>query len=96
MDKKHTPGPWVARQVSGVGLPGQVGWAIDFNEDQEQVVDFVYQEADARLIAAAPELLKALEECVRVHGTDRDGWPIEHGYIGDARAAIAKAKAVQS
>lgn len=68
---KHTPGPWVARRVSGVGLPNQIGYAIDFNEDQEQVVDYVYEEADARLIAAAPELLEALEsliECMRIAG----------------------------
>lgn len=50
---KHTPGPWAFRGCGG-------GWAIDFNEDQEQVVDFVYEEADARLIAAAPDLLEAL------------------------------------
>lgn len=58
---KHTPGPWVARPVPNVGVRGHTGYAIDFNEDQEQVVDFVYEEADARLIAAAPDLLEALE-----------------------------------
>lgn len=57
---KHTPGPWVARQVGGIGLSGQLGWAIDFNEDQEQVVDFVYEESDAKLIAQAPNLLADL------------------------------------
>ncbi|MCX2891666.1 hypothetical protein OO258_25905 [Pseudomonas sp. DCB_BI] len=57
---KHTPGPWIARQVGGVGFPGQKGWAIDFNEDQEQVVDFVYEEPDAKLIAQAPNLLADL------------------------------------
>ncbi|HID7917392.1 TPA: hypothetical protein ACXIEW_002570 [Pseudomonas aeruginosa] len=50
----HTPGPWRLRGCDG-------GWAIDFNDDQEQVVDYVYEEADARLIAAAPELLAALQ-----------------------------------
>lgn len=64
-EQKHTPGPWVARQIAGVGLPGQIGYAIDFNADQEQVVDFVYEEADAKLIAAAPDLLEVLSalEC---------------------------------
>ncbi len=57
---KHTPGPWVARPVSNVGLRGHIGYAIDFNEDQEQVVDFVYEEADAKLIAQAPNLLADL------------------------------------
>ena len=58
---KHTPGPWIARKTGGAGWPGQRGWAIDYNEDQEQVTDFVYEEADDRLIAAAPDLLEALE-----------------------------------
>lgn len=59
---KHTPGPWIARKVEGAGWPGQRGYAIDFNEDQEQVVDFVYEEADALLIATAPDLLADLRE----------------------------------
>lgn len=59
-EQKHTPGPWAARQVGGQGFPGQVGYAIDFNQDQEQVVDFVYEEADAKLIAQAPNLLADL------------------------------------
>lgn len=59
-EQKHTPGPWIARQVGGPGFPGQIGYAIDFNEDQEQVVDFVYEQADAMLIAQAPSLLADL------------------------------------
>ncbi|WP_110970834.1 hypothetical protein [Pseudomonas huaxiensis] len=60
--QKHTPGPWVARPVPNVGLRGHTGYAIDFNEDQEQVVDFVYEEADAKLISQAPNLLADLIE----------------------------------
>lgn len=59
-EQKHTPAPWIARKAGGQGWPGQRGWAIDFNEDQEQVVDFVYEEADAKLIAQAPGLLADL------------------------------------
>lgn len=59
-EQKHTPGPWMVRQVGGQGFPGQIGYAIDFNLDQEQVVDFVYEEADAKLIAQAPSLLADL------------------------------------
>lgn len=59
-EKTHTPGPWTVRAVPNVGLVGHTGYAIDFNEDQEQVVDFVYEEADARLIAQAPSLLADL------------------------------------
>ncbi|SFP93057.1 hypothetical protein SAMN03159489_02216 [Pseudomonas sp. NFPP07] len=88
-EKKHTPGPWIARKTGGQGWVGQRGWAIDFNEDQEQVVDFVYEEADAKLIAAAPDLLAELQE---THAA----LCFKAGYIGTERykrnaAAIAKA-----
>ena len=58
---KHTPAPWTIREVTHSNVPGQRAFAIDFNEDQEQVVDWVYEEADAKLIAAAPEMLEALQ-----------------------------------
>lgn len=81
-----TPGPWVVREVKGLGLPGQVGYAIDFNADQEQVVDYVYEKSDAYLIAAAPDLLEALLDCrvaLRVGG--------HLGELAVVEAAIDKA-----
>ena len=71
----HTPGPWTMRQVGGLGLPGQVGFAIDYNEDQEQVVDYVYEEADARLIAAAPDMFEALDNISGLSRALRVGGP---------------------
>lgn len=62
----HTPGPWKARPVPNVGLKGPTGYAIDYNDAQEQVVDFVYEEADAQLIAAAPQLLMALRDAIEI------------------------------
>ncbi|MBP0948903.1 hypothetical protein JTA33_00375 [Pseudomonas sp. 20GA0080] len=59
---KHTPSPWTAREVRSPNVPGQIAYAIDFNEDQEQVVDWVYEKSDAHLIAAAPDLLADLRE----------------------------------
>jgi hypothetical protein len=78
---RHTPGPWVARPISfSSGVFETQGFAIDFNEDQEQVVDFVYEQADADLICAAPDLLADLrvaaetlrryESLHRAKGTD--------------------------
>lgn len=92
---KHTKGPWVARRVIGPGWPGQMGYAIDYNEDQEQVVDFVYEEADARLIAAAPELLSALDNLIDVADRymDFDESSRFGVAIAKARAAISKATA---
>lgn len=60
MSEKHTPGPWIVREVTGHCIPGKRAFAIDFNEDQEPVVDWVYEEADAKLIAQAPNLLADL------------------------------------
>ncbi len=90
MSNVHTPGPWSFRGCDG-------GWAIDFNEDQEQVVDYVYEEADARLIAAAPKLLEALEDIANDYAErfDMDSQSTNPGMkvvVENARAAIAKAK----
>ena len=91
MSMEITPGPWMARRVTGLGLPGQVGWAIDYNEDQEQVVDYVYEEADARLIAAAPDLLEALDGMIKAYDDGvQPGWA--QPYLRAAHAAIAKAR----
>lgn len=88
--QKHTPAPWTIREVRHSNVPGQRAFTIDFNEDQEQVVDWVYEEADAKLIAAAPDLLKELEE---THAT----LCFTANYLGSERhkrnaAAIAKAR----
>ena len=64
---KHTPGPWVVSRDSGLNIyitqpselpgrrPGYYAEVRRFTPDTEQV------EANARLIAAAPEMLEALE-----------------------------------
>lgn len=61
-------------------------WTI-FDEDDEIVADCVRTLDDANIIAAAPELLEALEHCVN-HGAMTGGeW-----VINKALAAVAKAK----
>lgn len=64
---KHTPGPWVARydyrrdnyQIFGDGRDGMRPWlAITKCESVP-----AQHEANARLIAAAPELIDVLREC---------------------------------
>ena len=64
---QHTPGPWkIARQ--GISP----GWLIysDFERELFGATHYIAQnlthEADARLIAAAPELLAALKEAVDI------------------------------
>ena len=113
---KYTPGPWQYRPNkyddwgvvrSADGLPvvqACVGrWSADFDSHRTNGTD--PGEANARLIAAAPELLAALERAedllhyVRLDGTVD---PLESSQqtfgvssmevLADIRAAIAKAK----
>ena len=88
----HTPGPWhqggldrhdkhwmrETRDAKGRGI----AWCGTFPEDEAH--------ANARLIAAAPEMLEALEEIVSA--ADGDGWSQLDADLRKARAAIAKAK----
>lgn len=82
---KHTPGPWVARQCGKA-------WAIDFNEDQEQVVDYVYEEEDAHLIAAAPDLLEACSDMLALLESEYMPSDESLSAMDKARATIAKAR----
>lgn len=91
---KHTPGPWeqVADSIKSrtadcvvVRLPAQTDRVGD--ESPEQIARW---DADARLIAAAPELLEALELIVSFVDAGQGTWTLEDQQ--KARAAIAKAK----
>lgn len=96
---KHTPGPWKAhRTVSGdyqIRFGGKGGWLAEVFDDDEPVEGRT--EADARLIAAAPEMLEALQELFLSYKSladsgDAGTWRIEDFPEGKkALAAIAKA-----
>lgn len=75
----HTPGPWFTRHNAKSATVGTASGCIVAKTT----------DADARLIAAAPELLAALKENVRKYeSADSDEPP----YMERARAAIAKAE----
>ena len=97
---KHSPGPWTIGKVSHaeqhvdidslnhdpfVGCDEWRAMARTYGTEGEEEIGSIVMLANARLIAAAPELLEALKVLV------------ENGGIGpeqmfhDARAAIAKA-----
>lgn len=76
-----TPGPWVIEKAADAYCIASVGNLVIMPSSGKVKHDNA--EADARLIAAAPELLEALE-CLLEMG---------HTKAGDlARAAIAKAR----
>lgn len=87
----HTAGPWAVSPLIGVkdlGIINFYGSAVARITD----LDLPNREANARLIAAAPELLEALEEARNVilnHG--EDAMALMSALVM-ADAAIAKAK----
>ncbi|WVH13932.1 hypothetical protein CASP1_00009 [Alcaligenes phage CASP1] len=88
---KHTAGPW----TDGKSIP------ITAKSCEENGFSFVYvnrddkteQEANARLISAAPELLHRLQEPMEMLECIAEGkeWGAIEDQINDNRAAIAKA-----
>ena len=88
----HTPGPWEVEnskdEHNGVEFPQ--GYNI-VSEDGQYIVgdagilEGEIDEANARLIAAAPELLEALRFVLTAHGEQL------HDAFAMANAAIAKA-----
>ncbi len=100
----HTPGPWewltlfgsselVAYIKGETFLNGQPRYKITADDgsacgEYNAIID--PDSPDARLIAAAPDLLAALEEAVEWDGHDETGEPAV--WLSQARAAIAKAK----
>ncbi len=81
MTAKHTPGPWeVDHDAIYCAESGDIIAEIDFARDEYS--------ANARLIAASPDLLEALEEArKRLNGAGMLGGPDD-----PVNAAIAKAK----
>ena len=87
MKSKHTPGPWLNRTHS---ISAQSGAIIAKTVDSK--VDYETKDANARLIAAAPELLTMLDRLLSEYLTrdPREGH-VALLTIEQARAAITKA-----
>lgn len=77
MEHKHTPGPWTVTRADWDEETGDAAYTLD--GVKELCI------ADARLIAAAPDLLEALQAVVDAAG------PEAGPEIGKAEVAIAKA-----
>jgi len=82
MADEHTTGPWQPYSLENDT------WAVG-NQNIVPPFAWAIREADARLIAAAPDLLAALERILAVEPE----WGAEATELRDiARAAIARAK----
>jgi len=71
----HTPGPWEEYTVTTVHNDGHAEEVIEIAVNgTHPTVAYVHEVADARLIAAAPDLLAALMECAdeAAHALDRE------------------------
>jgi hypothetical protein len=95
--ENHTPGPWhVCRHVGGEPNGYIQRGTLDAEQSRPTQVVRGVRPRDAALIAAAPELLSALEDIMYV--ADKDGRTLEDlpGIMSriskTARAAIAKAE----
>lgn len=103
-DTKHTPGPWKWREgvpndlLYDHDVLTSSAVAVVYVESRDSCGNRVAREmavcvpsvADARLIAAAPDLLAALKEMVEF---DQTGKPADYAAIfADALSAIAKAE----
>jgi hypothetical protein len=89
---KHTPGPWVIYELLDgydIRAPESECYVVTAS-DPEAVWGAVGREEDACLIAAAPELLEALEQVLSFVDAGQGTWTVEDQ--NKARAAIAKAK----
>jgi len=92
-DARHTPGPWKAVEAA-YNPPGWL-WvqnspgALLADVHQNKNIPLDARNANARLMAAAPELLEALQEIITA--ADGEGWSQLDAGFTKARAAVAKA-----
>ena len=96
---KHTPGPWYPHKYTPAGIAWHVSTRADDDDNKRdysrvcRTTDSQTAEADARLIAAAPDLLAACETVYAAFGLNDTlplGFPPKLEIM--LKAAIAKGK----
>ena len=91
---KHTPGPWQALTFSNHEL--QTDFAMVAIGKRAHIIGYSEEDqANARLIAAAPDLLQVLEQIVATcdhYDAHGDGLPLGSLLYSNALIAITKAK----
>ena len=105
-EHKWTPGPWVVDFGSVISCAQNLpdgrahgygcgnNFVADLNDGEyHQYSDQGEQDANASLIAAAPDLYKALDRMVREAQLDKlEKWSGWDGLIRNSSAALAKAR----
>ena len=98
MSTQHTPGPWHwDGNPCNYDKEQEAPWLIDANDSYPPILGGTItcqSDANARLIAAAPDLLEALQDLFEAdmeHVLMGDGKDDQIEAIAKARAAIAKA-----
>lgn len=107
-EAKHTPGPWFYGDWIN-NKPGEhdrAGWVEVWNIQDDGFKGFPFiackhhdEIANARLIAAAPELLEALEECLELARDAVTDYVMKYGEswrpgeLQSLRATVKKAEA---
>lgn len=90
---QHTPGPWTIENHGStyiISKPGDGYITRDVCRMDGSTMSAFAQKANAHLIAAAPDLLEALQEIISA--ADGDGWSQLDAGFSKARAAIARAR----
>ena len=96
MSAAHTPGPWVAKHAADksgdIGIVGDGGCVAECFHEIRKSYEGAYAEclANARLIAAAPELLAFAQSLVAAWES-KEGMPYPYHIASAAQAVITKA-----
>lgn len=87
IQKRHSPAPWKINQEIKTHVMTEDGYAICDMATTYSSLKYDEHLANARLIAAAPELLEALESLLPIWSSG-----IDEPWVKKARQAIAKAR----
>ena len=87
---KHTPGPWRVVPQAGEYFYEIRGGTVKDSILIAEISDICERDENARLIAAAPDMLAALEAILPT--TKSDEWLLTYHDLARVRAAIRKAR----
>ena len=89
MSNEYTPGPWRAKHYKHSNLWSIIQESVLVAEIYDSTRTPQERAANAKLIAASPDLLEA---CKRVLRESQDGYRVTSGAEADLYAAILKAE----